>query len=203
LIRTWTVGAYIIEPCPDDPHSTLLYSYASIDPFGWLPDWFVTQFSPAALKDVIAKVSKASITEQTRRYGKGVKPDYDEIRRLASPAITTSTTSVGSSNQADISASARMSNGLRGGGEGSGMVSVAKPPEHLVGTTKSKKLYNRVLKFFKKQQRGEAVARPPKPSVKQEKKKSLLKIRAPGRQKKSKEKEKEGKKSPRVDFVAW
>ena len=85
------MGAYIIEPCPGDPHSSMLYSFASVDPFGWLPDWFVTQFSPAALKDVIAKVSKASIAEQTLRYGKGVKPDYDEKRRLEGGGAAVST----------------------------------------------------------------------------------------------------------------
>ena len=85
------------------------------------------------------------------------------------------------------------------GGEGSGMVSVAKPPEHLKNEKKNKRLYSRVLRFFKKQQRGETVARPPKPSAKQEKKKSLLRIRTP----KKKSDEREGRKSPRVDFASW
>jgi len=44
FIRTWTAGSYVIEPCPRDPHSSILYSFGQIDPFGWLPDWFITSF---------------------------------------------------------------------------------------------------------------------------------------------------------------
>ena len=186
LIRSWTVGAYIIEPCPGDPYSSMLYSYGSIDPFGWLPDWFVTQFSPSALKDIISNVTKACLAEQTRRYGKDVKPDYDEIRRSESGREGIRT---------DLSGGlARLNNGL---GSKGGMVELAKPPEHLVNGKKKKRLYTRVLKFFKKQQRGEAVARPSKPSVKKEKKKSL-RIRIS-----RKKNEGRPQSPPKVGFVEW
>lgn len=71
----------MIHPAPDDPSSSYLYSYGQIDPFGWLPDWFVSSFAPEALKSLISKVTKSCLAEQERRYGKGVLPDYTEANR--------------------------------------------------------------------------------------------------------------------------
>ncbi|GMH71744.1 hypothetical protein TL16_g05732 [Triparma laevis f. inornata] len=146
LIRTWTVGAYVIEPVAGDPSSSMLYSFGQIDPFGWLPDWFVTQFSPAALKDLIGKVTKACIAEQTKRYGVGVVPDYNAIRasELKLEESNVEAAAAKSSNHSGI----RLSNGLDAG---RGIVAVAEPPEHL-NPKKKKKMFTRVMQFFKAKQ---------------------------------------------------
>ena len=144
LIRTWTVGAYIIDVIPGDPSSSMLYSFGQIDPFGWLPDWFVTQFSPSALNDLIGKVTKACIAEQAKRYGAGVLPDYGAIRAAEreEEESKVEAAALKNSNHSSI----RLSNGLDAGG-GRGIVAVAEPPEHL--TKKKKRMFTKVMQVRK------------------------------------------------------
>ncbi len=152
FIRTWTIGAYVIEPCPDDPGSSMLYSFGQIDPYGWLPDWFVTQFSPAALKDLIAKVSKCCITEQNMRYGDAGVPE-GLIAQLTMEQISgkTDETQIYSEEKVDNFAGDTRDSVTRAASTGSLTPSV--DGGKVKKKKKKKKMYQRVFSYFKKLQK--------------------------------------------------
>lgn len=126
-IRTWTVGAYVIEPVPGDPSSSFLYSYGQIDPFGWLPDWFVTKFSPSALETVIFKVSNFCKAEQKKQ----------------NPKFMASSVGANNANKLNYNGLALASVSIVEGSGGSRASSKQQDKK------KDKKIYKRILNFFK------------------------------------------------------
>jgi hypothetical protein len=88
FIRTWTFGCYILET---NPTGTTFYSYGMVDARGWLPDWFVTQFCPAGIKDLCGNVGKCCRAWQKEEKEEEDRLTREEATSLAPVSLATTT----------------------------------------------------------------------------------------------------------------